>query len=424
MMEGWKEVKLEEVTSKLGDGLHGTPKYDDKGEYYFVNGNNLQNGKIIFKEDTKRISKNEYEKIKKELNERTILVAINGTLGNVGLYKGQKIALGKSACYFNVKVDTDKQFIRYVIESPLFQNYAPLYATGATIKNLSLKAMRKFSFHLPPLPTQHKIAKILSAYDDLIEYNLKRIKLLEEMAQKTYEEWFVRFKFPGHETAEFDKETGLPEGWKKEKLNNYLSIKHGYAYKGKYFTEIETNRILLTPGNFKIGGGIQMKKVKYYSDTADCPNDYILKRNDLLLTMTDLSKMGDTLGYPLLIPSSDKLFLHNQRLGKVQLIRGNYLPKYFLYFLFKDEGYRAFVVGSSSGATVKHTSPNKILSYKAKFPDIESGIVKEFERKVKPTFDNVDNLQTQNQHLKEARDILLPRLMTGMIDVDKIETEL
>jgi len=100
MMEGWKEVKLEEVTSKLGDGLHGTPKYDDKGEYYFVNGNNLQNGKIIFKEDTKRISKNEYEKIKKELNERTILVAINGTLGNVGLYKGQKIALGKSACYF------------------------------------------------------------------------------------------------------------------------------------------------------------------------------------------------------------------------------------------------------------------------------------------------------------------------------------
>ena len=220
MMEGWNKAKLEEVTSKLGDGLHGTPTYNDKGEYYFVNGNNLQNGKIIIKDDTKRISKNEYQKIKKELNDRTILVAINGTLGNIGLYKDEKIALGKSACYFNVNLDTDKQFVRYVIESPLFQTYAPLFATGATIKNLSLKAMRNFSFHLPPLLTQRKIAKILSAYDDLIENNLKRIKLLEEMAQRTYEEWFIRFKFPGYETAIFDKETGLPEGWENKTLKN------------------------------------------------------------------------------------------------------------------------------------------------------------------------------------------------------------
>ena len=315
-------------------------------------------------------------------------------------------------------------FLYHFLTTDYFFQNIGLRAKGAANQaNVSTGDVGGIKINIPPLPTQGRIAAILSAYDDLIENNLKRIKLLEEMAQINYEEWFVRMKFPGHETAAFDKETGLPEGWKKERLKNYITIKHGYAYKGEFFTELETDRILLTPGNFKIGGGIQLNKIKFYSDEAECPKDYILKRNDLLLTMTDLSKMGDTLGYPLLIPSSDKVFLHNQRLGKVQLIKGDFLPKYFLYFLFKEEGYRAFVVGSSSGATVKHTSPNKILSYKAKFPDLEGDIVKGFERHIKPIFDNIDNLQTQNQRLKEARDILLPRLMTGRIDVDGISGE-
>ena len=106
----WELTNLQEVTSKIGDGLHGTPKYDENGEYYFINGNNLRQGRIEFKDDTKKINFQEYQKIKKELNNQTVFVAINGTLGNVGLYNGEKIALGKSACYLNVNENIDKTF--------------------------------------------------------------------------------------------------------------------------------------------------------------------------------------------------------------------------------------------------------------------------------------------------------------------------
>jgi len=99
-MGEWKEVILRDVVSILGDGLHGTPQYDDNGEYYFINGNNLSDGKIVIKEGTKKANKEEYEKYKKDLNDQTIFVSINGTLGNVALYNNEKCILGKSACFY------------------------------------------------------------------------------------------------------------------------------------------------------------------------------------------------------------------------------------------------------------------------------------------------------------------------------------
>ena len=113
----WDEKTLKEITTILGDGLHGTPKYTINGEYYFINGNNLDNGKVLLKENTKRVSVLEYEKHKKELNDRTILVSINGTLGNVAFYNNEKIILGKSACYFNLINSVDKNFIRYIFRA-------------------------------------------------------------------------------------------------------------------------------------------------------------------------------------------------------------------------------------------------------------------------------------------------------------------
>ncbi len=155
--EGWLDKTIKEITSLLGDGLHGTPKYTDGGEYYFVNGNNLDDGKIVFKESTKRVSATEYEKHKKNLTERTILVSINGTLGNVAFYNNEKIILGKSACYFNLLDGVDKHFIKYIISSPYFLQYSHREATGATIKNVSLKSMREFKVPLPSLTEQNTI---------------------------------------------------------------------------------------------------------------------------------------------------------------------------------------------------------------------------------------------------------------------------
>jgi type I restriction enzyme S subunit len=159
--EGWVEKTIKEITSLLGDGLHGTPKYTNGGEYYFINGNNLDDGKIVFKENTKRVSVAEYQKHKKKLTDRTVLVSINGTLGNVAFYNNEKIILGKSACYFNLLDSIDKHFIKYIISSPYFLQYAHREATGATIKNVSLKSMREFKVPLPSLTEQNTIVSKL-----------------------------------------------------------------------------------------------------------------------------------------------------------------------------------------------------------------------------------------------------------------------
>ena len=161
--EGWESKTLEEITSQLGDGLHGTPKYTVDGEYYFINGNNLDDGTIKYKESTKRVSIEEYNKYKKNLNNNTILVSINGTLGNVAFYDGEKIILGKSACYFNLLDGVDKNFIKYVVSSHYFLNYAHKEATGATIKNVSLKTMREFRIYLPSIAEQQSIVAKLDA---------------------------------------------------------------------------------------------------------------------------------------------------------------------------------------------------------------------------------------------------------------------
>ena len=178
--KNWNEKTLKEITTILGDGLHGTPKYTLGGEYYFINGNNLDNGKILLKESTKRVSVLEYEKYKKDLNDRTILVSINGTLGNVAFYNNERIILGKSACYFNLVNGVDKNFIRYVLISPYFIKYAHREATGATIKNVSLKTMRDLKINLPPLEIQKSIVKKL---DQLSE----QTKKLESIYQKKLE---------------------------------------------------------------------------------------------------------------------------------------------------------------------------------------------------------------------------------------------
>ena len=144
MPEGWAWCRLNEISSELGDGIHGTPEYDVNGDYYFVNGNNLCNGKIIIKDDTKRVSQIEYNKYKKNLNQNTILVSINGTLGNIAFYNKENIILGKSACYFNLFEKQFKDFMFFLLSSKYFKKYASENATGSTIKNVSLKTMRDF----------------------------------------------------------------------------------------------------------------------------------------------------------------------------------------------------------------------------------------------------------------------------------------
>lgn len=157
--------------------------------------------------------------------------------------------------------------------------------------------------------------------------------------------------------------------WKKIVIGDHIKVKHGYAFKGKYFSDEETPNILVTPGNFKIGGGFKEDKLKYYN--GEIPDDYILKPDDLIITMTDLSKAGDTLGYTATVPHNPKrIYLHNQRIGKV-IFNSLILDKEFLNYRLRNRDYQKYIVNNSTGTTVKHTAPKTIEKFEIDLPPVE-----------------------------------------------------
>lgn len=175
----WEMVELKSLSTKIGDGLHGTPKYSNEGEYYFINGNNLLGSKITIKNSTKKVSAEEFIKYRKELNDRTILISINGTLGNVALYNNEKVVLGKSVCYVNLKTDINKEFVKIYLQSTNFLDYAHRMSTGSTIQNVSLESMRNFKIPIPPLDTQRQIVSQIEKEQELVHANKQLIKIFE-----------------------------------------------------------------------------------------------------------------------------------------------------------------------------------------------------------------------------------------------------
>ena len=167
--ESWKWVRLRDIISVLGDGIHGTPQYDDTGKYFFINGNNLVKGEIVIKSDTKKVSYEEFKKYEKPLDESTILVSINGTIGNYAFYNGEPVILGKSACYFSLISGIDKEYICRLLNTQHFFDYAVKEATQTTIKNVSLKSMRMLPVPLPPLSEQKRIVEKLEEILPLCE---------------------------------------------------------------------------------------------------------------------------------------------------------------------------------------------------------------------------------------------------------------
>lgn len=154
--------------------------------------------------------------------------------------------------------------------------------------------------------------------------------------------------------------------WETIKLGSVLGVKHGYAFKGEYFTD-SGQFILLTPGNCYEKGGLKLKgdKEKYYG--AEYPDEYLLNEGDLIVVMTDLVNTAPVLGGAFIIPESGK-YLHNQRLGLVQITAPKRIDKRFLYFLLNSRDYRGQIRGSASGATVRHTSPGRIKDCSVRIP--------------------------------------------------------
>ena len=177
------------VAEKIGDGLHGTPVYSENSDIYFINGNNLMNGRIVINESTKKVDYETYSKNYKCLNENTLLISINGTIGNVSRYRNEKIMLGKSVGYYIFKHDCT--FYYHLLKSDSIQNSFISELTGSTIKNLSLKTLRDTEVLIPSIPEQTKIANFLSAIDDKINNCGVQVEKMETWKKGLMQGMFV-----------------------------------------------------------------------------------------------------------------------------------------------------------------------------------------------------------------------------------------
>lgn len=427
----WQTVLLEEVTSVLGDGLHGTPEYEDAGEYYFINGNNLVEGVIVTNDKTRKTSKAEYLKYSKPLNERTILVSINGTLGNVALYSGEKVILGKSACYFNVLENVDKNFIKYVVINKDFQNYIHNLATGSTIKNVSLKLMRNYSFKLPSFKLQQAIAGILNALDSRISLLRETNATLEAIAQALFKSWFVDFD-PVHANAGskeaslppeiqalfpsrfVESEQGLiPEGWSVGTLSELAEFQNGYAFKSKDWTD--SGHPVVKIGDVK-PGIIDFSGCSYVApETVAGLERFRLNRGDLLVGMTGY--VGET-G---LVPSVEPSGYVNQRVGRFFTPNGLY-DCGFVYCLVRNHEFKAYAEAQSHGSAQANVSGSALQAYPCIIPTTE--VLGLFNLNVYPLLDSILSNHEQAQTLANLRDTLLPRLISGQLRLPEVENEL
>ncbi|MCE2103068.1 restriction endonuclease subunit S [Streptococcus thermophilus] len=213
--DDWEERKLSDGTNKIGDGLHGTPKYSEDGEVYFVNGNNLVNGQIVITPETKRVTSNEQSKDDKALNDSTILMSINGTIGNLAWYRGENLMLGKSVAYIEVS-DFDKKFIYAYLQTRPVKDYYLNSLTGTTIKNLGLKAIRNTNICTPTIDEQAKIGSFFKKLDDTIALYERKLDLLKEQKKG-----FLQKMFPknGAKVPEL-RFAGFADDWEERKLKD------------------------------------------------------------------------------------------------------------------------------------------------------------------------------------------------------------
>jgi len=409
-MSEWKTYKLgKDVVAKLGDGLHGTPIYDDNGEYYFINGSNLVDGKIVINSNTKKVTEEEYVKYKKELSDKTILLGINGTIGNVAIYNNEKCILGKSAAYLNINDGFDKQFIRYVLTNDHFQNYIKNNASGTTIKNVGLGLLREYEFSAPKdKAEQQQIAQILTSFDDKIELNLQMNQTLEVMAQAIFKEWFVNFKFPN-----FDGELkdGIPKGWKKGKVIEQFEVTD-YVANGSFASLAENVQyknepdyailIRLTDYNRGFNGDFVYLNEHSYN---------FLNKSKLFGDEIIIANVGANAGDVFRAPYLNR----PMSLGpNAIMIKNNNATNYLYSYLISELGQHSLksIIAGSAQPKFNKTDFRRLELI---FPDdiilnLFNDIYESINKKL---LSNKSQIQT----LTQTRDTLLPKLMSGKIEI-------
>lgn len=417
MRRDWKKVKIDDICT-VGDGAHASIKRTKTGIKYLTSKNFSLTGLNLSKIDY--ISETDYEKYfnpnSKALTKPKIddvLLSIIGSMGAPYLVNNHdKFGLSSSVSILRPKKQIIySKFLFYWIKTEYFQKSIDSIKSGVAQSFLSLAMIRSLPCFLPPLKTQRKIANILSAYDDLIENNRRRIALLEEQAQLTYEDWFVRMRFPGFEEVEVVE--GLPKGWEKVKLKEVVKISSSkriflsdYVEKGIPF--YRSKEIILKSKNIQLSDRLYISNDKFNNIKKKYGSP---QKGDILITAVG------SLGFPYLVTETDSDFYFKDGnliwLKNIKKISSEYLISIFNNPYFKSLLNNIAIGSSQKALTIKSLKEIEILK-----PSSE--ILTVFDSKIISMLNSVENLQTQNRLLQEARDILLPRLMLGIVDMEEI----
>lgn len=398
-------IQTQDYCLSVRDGTHDTPKPVAIGKP-LVTSKAINNNNIDFSV-TYNISENDFNKInKRSLVEKwDLLMTMIGTVGRLHIVKNCPDYAIKNIALFKIKDEQKAKWLYYYLSLKEVQTYFQSIANGTSQHFIPLNVLRKlkienYNVHSP------RIINILSTYDDLIEKNNRKIAILQEMAEEIYKEWFVRFRFPGYKTAKF--KDGIPERWKYRPFGEIVTCERGISYSSEEI-DCEDGVNLINLKNINAYGGFRLDGTKKYN--GKYKNNQVVQCGDLVMGVTDMTQDRRTVGAVALIPPFDNTCVISADLIKVV----SHIDNIFIYCLCKYGNYSKFFSQFANGSNVLHLKPSSLKNQKVLIPTEE--LINKFVKIVKPINDTINNLNRQNDTLTQQRDLLLPRLMSGKLEV-------
>lgn len=410
-----KKIKQLPIEIIDGDRSHRYPKRSEFQEtgVLFLNTANIVQNRLDLTE-ANFISLEKFNEIRKgRLQQFDIVITTRGSIGKVALFNLTPPTGIINAQMLILRADSkviDPKFLFYQLCDNSFQTKLKNFASGAAQPQIPIMDLKEIEIKVPPLVTQRKIAAILSAYDDLIKNNTRRIKILEDMAQTLYREWFVHFRFPGHENVPMaESELGLiPQGWKVVPASEAIFVN----------PKTSVSRDTIKPF-------VPMKSATEYSmliteiEEKTGNSGAKFKNGDTLFArITPCLENGRT-GFVQFLPNDDEIAF-----GSTEFIvlRSRTLNPYFIYLLAQTRDFRENAIKSMTGATGRQRVLNECFdNYFLPNPNPE--ILCQFESTIAPLFRKVQNLSEKNTNLHQTRDLLLPKLISGEIDVSELDID-
>ena len=396
-------------------------KLDNRFLLYAMLGEDMQGQRPLILEGVNRVSDDTYRQWTQRMEPRPgdLILAREAPIGNVAIVpRGLKVCLGQRTVL--IRADRAKvlpEYLVYLMLGDELQGRIHSQSNGATVHHLNMKDIRGLALPtLPSMAEQRRIASILSAYDDLIENNTRRIAILEEMARRIYEEWFVRFRFPGHEGVRMvESELGLvPEGWPIGAVADVAVVHRGRSYKGSELAD-SGGRPFVNLKCMQRDGGFRSSGLKRY--TGQFKESHTVRSGDMVMGITDMTQERRIVARVGRVSGIDTDFgVFSMDLVRIAS-RGLYAEPY-LYAMFRWSGFADEVKQHANGANVLHLLPARIEEFVFLRPDPE--LASRFAEVFSPMLSLCDTLERKNANLRVTRDLLLPKLISGELDVSAL----